>query len=227
MGQLMLVNPKRRKKARKLSAAQRAAGFGGGRRRKRRSRRRATVTAHANPKRRRSGARRRRRLHRNPKGGGRGLIASAKSSLMGSLMPAALGGAGALAVDVAWGFAPIPAGLKSGPAAPLVKIAGAVALGAAVSKFANKRFGQAILAGYLTVTAYSMVKGFIAKMVPTLPLSGGYPYDLGYAQAGAFIPDESGVSAYLGAPEGYDVVADASAPDGMGSYLNGYGDDVS
>lgn len=230
MGQLLLVNPKRRKARkgpRKLSAAQRAAGFGGGTRRKRARRSRASL--HVNPKRKRSS--RRRRLHRNPRrasAGGRGMIGQAKSLLTGNLMPAALGAAGALAVDIAWAAAPVPAQFKTGMPGTIAKIVGAVALGALVGKFANKRFGQAMVAGYLTVTAYDTAKKLVAQMMPALPLSGsGYPYDLGYMQAGQFIPDQSGVGAYLGAPEGYDVVADTAGPDGMGSYLNGYGDDVS
>lgn len=230
MGQLLLVNPKRRKARkgpRKLSAAQRAAGFGGGGKRRKRARR-SRASLHVNPKRRKSSGRRRRRLHRNPRraaAGGRGMIGQAKSLLAGNLMPAALGAAGALGVDIAWAFAPVPAAIKSGPAAPLVKILGAVGLGMLVSKFANRRFGQAMVAGYLTVTAYDMAKKLVAKAIPTLPLAE-YPYDLGYTQAGQFIPDQS-MQAYLGAPEGYAAVDDNSAPDGMGSYLNGYGDDVS
>jgi hypothetical protein len=228
MGQLLLVNPKRRKARkgrRSLSAKQVAAGFGGGGKRRKRARR-SRASLHVNPKRRRGS--KRRRLHRNPRrasAGGRGMIGQAKSLLTGNLMPAAFGAAGALAVDIAWAAAPIPVGIKGGAMAPLVKIAGAVALGALVSKFANKRFGQAMVAGYLTVTAYDMAKKLVAKMVPTLPLSE-YPYDLGYMQTGQFIPDQS-MGAYLGAPEGYGAVDDHAAPDGMGSYLNGYGDDVS
>lgn len=140
-------------------------------------------------------------------------------------MPAAIGGGGALAVDVAWAMLPIPPMIKAGPMAPLVKIGGAVVLGTLVSRFANKQFGQAMVAGYLTVTAYDMIKKIVSRAVPALPLSE-YPYPLGYMQPGQFIPDESGgVSAYLEAPEGYGAVES----EGVGAYLNGndYGDEVS
>jgi len=226
MGHLLLVNPKRRKARRnpkrRLSAKQIAAGFGGGggrKRRKRRSHSRATL--HTNPRKRRSGGRRKRRLHRNPRGAA-GIMGKAKSFLSGQLMPAAFGAAGALAVDIGWALSPLPPSIKAGAAAPLIKIAGAVVLGAAVSKFANKQFGQAMVAGYLTVTAYDMIKKLVARTIPALPLSD-YPYDLGYMQSGPFIPDENGVSAYLAGPEGYNL----TEQDGVGAYMNGWGDDVS
>lgn len=221
MGSLMLVNPKKRrsrrrgtrKNPRKMSAKQRRYF---GRSRKHRS----SHAVRANP--RRHKRRSRRRIHRNPISS-RGVMSGARGFLKGSLLPAVIGGAGALAVDVAWAFAPFPTAVKTGNLAPIAKIAGAVALGYAVTKFGKqKAFGQAMVAGYLTVTAYDMLKKLLARTMPTLPLSE-YPYDLGYASTGGQIPDESGVSAYLSGPEGYGL----TEGDHVGAYMDGYGDDVS
>jgi hypothetical protein len=150
-----------------------------------------------------------------------GLRAAPGAFLREQLMPAAIGGAGALGVDIAWALAPVPANIKTGAFAPLVKIAGAVVLGAIVSRFASKRIGAGVVSGYLTVTAYDFIKGLVSKNLPQIPLAG-YPYDLGFYQAGQFIPGgaQPGMGAYLPGP-------DTPEHDAVGAYLEGYGDEVS
>lgn len=223
MSELMLINPRRKKRARKMSAKQRAY-FGGGRRK-----RRASVSGTANPRRRRSSRRRVRvsgrrnptavkvrRLRRSGRRSGGSLLAGLTNPgalIKNTIIPSAIGGAGALAVDIAWGFAPIPANIKSGPLGPVVKLVGAIVLGGLVGKFAGRAVGEKVASGYITVFAYNMAKNAVQKAMPQLALGG---YDMGYVSAGMQMPDANGVSAYLTS----DVPSN-SAP-GMGAYMNEY-----
>lgn len=78
-------------------------------------------------------------------------------------MPSVVGGAGALALDVAVGMLPLPPALKSGPMAPLVKAAGAVGLGMIASKALGRRTGEQVAAGALTVTVYNVARMMLVK----------------------------------------------------------------
>lgn len=227
MSELMLVNPRRRKRSRRrksshvsvrgrrnpkrrMSALQ-AQYFGKRRKRSgKRSRRRAVTAV-------RAVGRRVRRHARRFASNRSGRMSLAPASLVkNTLIPAALGGAGALIVDVAWGFLPIPATIKTGPMGPIAKAAGAVALGMVASKVAGREMGQRITSGYLTVLAYNLLKGIVTKAMPQLPM-GEYINGLGYIQSGQFMPDAS-VAAYLPAP------TPAQAP--MASHgMAGYGED--
>lgn len=81
----------------------------------------------------------------------------------GTLMPSVVGGAGALALDVAMGMLPLPPALKSGPMAPLVKAAGAVGLGMIAGKALGRRTGEQVAAGALTVTVYNVARMMLVK----------------------------------------------------------------
>ena len=213
MSQLMLVNPKR-KKRRKMSAKQRAyfgkrrttsvSGARNPKRRRSRTRRRASVTVRA---RRNPTARAVRRLRRTGSAKFGGLLPS--NLVKGVLIPAAIGGAGAIVVDLAWGFTPFPANIKTGPLAPLAKIAGAIVVGAVASKVAGKAMGQQITSGYLTVMAYNLMKGMVQKAMPSLPLS---EYSMGYVNPAMMVAPDS-VGAYI---------TDDTPSGTVGAYLNEY-----
>lgn len=82
----------------------------------------------------------------------------------------AIGAAGALGVDIAMAKLPIPANLKTGTFAPVVKGLVGVGLGMAVEKvMKNKRMGQQIALGAITVSLYNTGKTMLA---PTLGLQG-------------------------------------------------------
>lgn len=81
-----------------------------------------------------------------------------------TLIPSAVGGAGALTLDVLLGVLPIPAQFKTGPMAPVVKLAGAVGLGFLASKVAPKRVANQIAAGAITVTLYGVAKQMLVKV---------------------------------------------------------------
>lgn len=150
MAQLMLINPRKRRTRRaKVSANP-----------KRRVHRRSVAhTASRHVSRRRvhrnpmhAMRHHRRRVRRNPIGGG---------GIGAQVMDAAIGGAGAVLVDVVTGYLPIPSSLATGYGPYLVK--GALGLG--MGMFRNrtlKRMG----AGALLVAAYGAIKTATSGMLP-------------------------------------------------------------
>lgn len=125
------------------------------------------------------------------------------SFVKGTLMPSVVGGAGALALDVAMGMLPLPPALKSGPMAPLVKAAGAVGLGVIAGKALGRRTGEQVAAGALTVTVYNVARMMLVKASGgRIPGLSGYvdeyiseyvdygPPQLGYESSGSQVGDD-------------------------------------
>lgn len=84
--------------------------------------------------------------------------------LTNTVVPAAVGVGGALALDVALGALPLPAAVKTGPMAPLVKVAGAVGLGMLAGKFVNRRVGEQVTVGALTIQLYNFAKAQLIQL---------------------------------------------------------------
>lgn len=80
-----------------------------------------------------------------------------------TLMPSVVGGAGALALDVAMGVLPLPPAMKAGPMAPLVKAAGAVGIGMLAGQLMGRRVGEQVAAGGLTVTVYNVARQLLVR----------------------------------------------------------------
>lgn len=208
MEQLLLVNPRKRGKRR---TPKRGAG---GRfvkraakttaRRTRRRRNPAPALAAANPVRRyrrRKAARvvsRRRR--RNPISA-RGFI----GQLTAPLMPAIAGAGGALTLDAAFKFIPLPATLKTGYAGVAARAVTAVGIGMLLSRVLGSKLAGNMTQGALTVLAYNTIKPVAAAAAPNL---------LGYYGAGAVLNDMpsslNGVGEYLSGP----------VPDSLNEYLS-------
>ncbi len=170
MAELLLVNPRRRRRAapkRRTTRRRttRAAAAPAPRRRRRTSR----VRAAAGSVRRRV---RRTRSRINRRGG----------FVRGTMMPAAVGGMGALGVDILLGFLPLPAAIQTGAMRPVVRIAAAIGLGMIASKVANRKLGEQVTAGALTVVLYDTIKGGVRSVMPELPGLSGYP-SLSYVNA--------------------------------------------
>lgn len=128
----------------------------------------------------------------------------AARGFMGStLMPAAMGAAGALGLDILMGFLPIPAVLTTAPAKYLVKGAGAVGLGIAAGYIVAPATAHQLTVGALTVVIHEALKNTLASAMPSLQL--GMLGEFGYVSPG-MIP--SGMQAYLEPPT-------------MGMYLEG------
>ncbi len=167
MAQLMLINPKKRKRRASTSSRKRRAAP-----RRRRSSTRLVTRA------RRTGSRIARRVRRS-----RRSINRPGGFVRGTLAPAAVGGMGALGVDLMLGFLPLPAAVQTGALKPFVRIGAAVALGMIASKIANKRLGEQVTAGALTVVLYDTIKGGVRSVLPDLPGLSGYP-QLSFVNAG-------------------------------------------
>src|SRR4030042_6898277 len=78
-----------------------------------------------NPRKHRRKANKTRRYRRNPSGGRFNMTTFSRNTLM----PSAIGAAGALGLDILMGFLPLPDNLKMGPMRNVVRVVGAVGLG--------------------------------------------------------------------------------------------------
>jgi hypothetical protein len=213
MNGLAIVNPlkKRRTSRRKSSSSRRKvkrnpiANLGGFAKKRRTSRRKSSARAAPSSARRRTHRRR-----RSSPGGAIGrtfsrVTNSGVSGLLNSAAPAAVGAGAALAIDLAWGYVPIPDSLKTGPLAPVTRIAAAVAIGMLVRAALGKKFGNEAMAGALTVTVFDIAKGYL-KNNTNLPLSyyGGRVPALSYNSRGLgyYAPDRGYASDDTIDPEG-------------------------
>lgn len=179
MSEVLLVNPRRRrrttrKKARRRPARRRAsarrrnpigpyARKTNPRRRRRPARRRRASRLGmyvANPRRRSS---RRRRYRRNPM--------TVKGILNGMVIPAAQAGAGAVLLDVAWGYVPIPDNIKNGALRHVAKGIGAIALGWGIGQVASKKMGDTMAMGALTVTFHAAFRELTQQFLPNVNLA--------------------------------------------------------
>jgi hypothetical protein len=204
-----------KKRRRKMSAKQ--AKFFGPKRKRRVRRARAKVSA---PRKRRRAARstakrvassagytqgpgriRRRKLNPRRRVARRSNPRFNLSGITSQLVPAAYGAGGALALDLALGYIPLPAMLKTGYARHATRIVGALGIGWLAGKFLRGK-SQAIGAGALTVAMYGLFKDVALQFAP------------------------AAISAKLGEYEeitvqGYDDPAEGTA--GVGAYLSGDG----
>jgi hypothetical protein len=182
--ELLLVNP-RRKTRRKTTTKKRT--------RKNPATKRATTATRrvrSNPR------RSRRRIKRNPTG-----------NIVNELMTAGTGAAGAIGIDLAFAYMPIPEQFKTGVTGTAAKMATAVGAGMILrqTKVVKKAMSDKLVAGSLTVLAYDLVKSQLQQFAPDLPLGeymsmgGGsvLPYaqpntPLGYTNAAMGVPMSMG-----------------------------------
>lgn len=122
------------------------------------------------------------------------------SGITSQLAPAAYGAAGALGLDLALGYIPLPDMLKTGYPRHAVRIVGALGIGWLASKFLKSR-GHAVGAGALTVAMYGLFRDVALQFAPAAISSKLGEYE------------EITVS-------GYDDPA-AALTEGTGAYLNG------
>jgi hypothetical protein len=171
--ELLLVNPKRRT------------------RRKTTTKRRTTTAARKRVRRNPVTTRRKtRRIRRNPR----------SSGIVGELMTAGTGAAGAIALDLGFAYLPLPEQYKTGTMGTLAKMATAVAAGMVMkqTKIVKKPMADKIVGGALMVQAYSLIKSQLQQAAPQLPLgeymgmAGALPYaqstSLGYTNAAMGVP---------------------------------------
>lgn len=112
--------------------------------------------------------RRRHRRHRNP---------ISLSGVKSAIVPAAIGAAGGLAVDVAYNYLSpyLPTSLTGSQyMVSAVKIAAAFGIGMAARKFLGSEKGNAVMAGALTVQIYNLASFALAGTVPGIAGLGAY-----------------------------------------------------
>lgn len=137
----------------------------------------------------------------NPHGRGRGMLASALSTLKDG----AVGAVGALGVDIAYGYAKgfLPAPLQAGYGRTASKLALAVLGGIVTDKVFRGR-GKQVAVGSATVTLHEAFKDLSNQFAPTLPVgayedvSGYDPAQLVDNRTGAYMP----TGAYMRQPAG-------------------------
>jgi hypothetical protein len=197
---LIATNPRRRK--RKLSTKQRAAALRNLRKARAARKRGGPSKRRRNPARPASRSvvryrtRRAPRVRRNP--ARRRLFPAGLVDRQ--LMPALIGGGGAVVNDVTYNFLlnMIPAGtggimleqFRTGYARHVGKAASALLLAWGAGFVLARRTADQLGAGALTVVGYNVVRDVMAQVAPTLPLGwydgmGAYIPSLGYAGAGA------------------------------------------
>lgn len=164
--QLLLINPRRRKRRKNPRGKRRARRAAGGfriRRRRVKNPRSHKRRRHRNPRRHHA-----RRRHRNP---------VSLSGIKGVLLPAAMGAAGGLALDVAWNYLSpyVPASISASPyMVAAAKIAAAFGIGLVARKFLGRDKGNAVMAGAVTIQVYSLAAFALAGTVPGLSGLGAY-----------------------------------------------------
>ena len=107
------------------------------------------------------------KYRRNP------LPSRAKGIVAENIKPAAIGAAGALALDVIVAKLPIPAALKTGPANYAARAVGAIALGMLAEKVGKLKHDTAVslARGGLTVVLHDAGKAVMRAQFPSLALA--------------------------------------------------------
>lgn len=172
-------------------------------------------TKKAKPRRRASTGKRRAVWRRNPR------MPAAIGGLVNQLVPAAIGGGGALAIDIAIGNIPhIPEGWKVGWQRTALRVALAVGMGYALRYVPTikKQTADQMTAGALTVIAYDAIKGMVQQQFPALTL-GAYRYE---GDLSAYQP--VGYSALPTMPriEAAGAIAANGAAEGNGNGMGAY-----
>jgi hypothetical protein len=158
-------------------------------------------------RRRKINPRRHSRRHQNPR--------LSVAGITSQLTNGAFGAAGALAVDVALGYIPLPAMLKAGYPKHAVRIGGALAIGWLASKFARNR-AQAIGSGAMAIAVYGLLKDVVVQFAPNVKGLGDYEEVVVNGGVGDYFDSASPLAAYLTDQSGSDVGAGAYMGDGVG-----------
>ena len=198
MSEILLVNPRRRRRTTKKRAT-----------RKRPAKRR--VTRRRNPVKRRVTRRRRRR---NP-------VGLSANKIQGQLRTAATGAIGAIGLDIALAYIPLPAAISGGVIGKVAKAAGAIALGVVANKLGvNANTANRMAEGALTVQLHGIGKELLTQFAPGVALSAYVDDGLGYVGSGwnpsaAYLEDQMngwnapGNLGPVGMPAGMDAYVSA------------------
>lgn len=203
MSEILLVNPKKRRKKRRKKVARKKTAVRRRRRRNPVARKRTT---------------RRRRRRSNPNLSMRGITQHVQTASTGAL--------GALGLDIALAYIPLPAQITGGIVGKVTKMVGAVALGVVANRFLGVKAVTAnrMTEGALTVQLHGIGRELLGQFAPGVALSAYMQDDgLGYYGSGwnpNVVDDPDG-----GSPLGTylpDISADGIGMDahGLGAYVD-------
>lgn len=122
------------------------------------------------------------------------------SGITALAVPAGIGAASAVALDVALAYLPLPAAVQTGWGNMLAKIGLAIGAGFAIGHFTSRRTGALVAGGALTVYGYEALKMALAPTLGTSVkgLSGLADFaDYSSVGVGAYLPARQGVGAYM------------------------------
>jgi hypothetical protein len=163
---------------------------------------------------------RHRKLHRNPRRArrSRGGTVGVKGFMGHTVIPAAVGATGAVALDVALGFLPIPDTFKTGMMKPVIGLLGALGMGMIAAMVVGRRQGAAVALGGATVVMYNTIKPIIQSAAPNVPMAGlgAYP-SLEFYAAGS---PAGTVGVYQRQLTRNPTVANRTTAGNMGMYVN-------
>ena len=168
------------------TAAQKAAS--------RRNIKKAQAARRRSPRRRTRKTKRRRNTypaaHRARRSNPRRRLPTVQGIINDQVIPAAVGGAGAVLNDVIVNMLPLPANFKSGWMRHISKAVGAIAIGYLGGMVLAKKTADQLGAGAMTVVGYNVVRDLAAQFMPQLALGEYLPMGeyldpaLGYYGAG-------------------------------------------
>lgn len=160
-----------------------------------------------------------------------GRRAFSQANITNVVRAAGAGAAGAIALDIALGFVPLPANLKGGIMGDVTKAVGAIAIGALanMTKFVSSTTARDMTVGAMTVQFTGIGRKLLGQFAPGIALSAyqndDYDSMLGYGGSG-WNPEDAldwngGMSAY-NVGEDFAIAAPGDAQPGLGAYLSGY-----
>jgi len=162
----------------------------------------------------------RRRRRRNPRGRGFGGIRTMLSPMgiaKGVIIPAGIGGLGAIGLDIALAYLPVPDTLKTGLPATITKLLAAIGLGWGLGKVIGNEKGKLITLGAVTVMGYQFLRDQAKTALPNVKGLGGYADYVDYS----LTQDRGGVGAYMAPRLGFISPAPmVGAGSGMGAYMS-------
>ncbi len=205
--------PAQKRATRRLVAMNRRRRNPNNNRRRAPARRRPTMRTYvANPRRRRKARR------RNPSGG----RMTMRNVMNRNVVPAFQGAAGGLALDVMWGYLPIPVQFKTGMMRHIIKGGGAIVMGMIAQNLVRPGTAHALTNGALTTVMHAAMRETVAQFMPNVPL-GEYMEGMGYYSAGQITSPQMGQVPY-GTP--LTPMGEYMTDDNMGYYETGVEGDM-
>lgn len=140
-----------------------------------------------------------------------------RSVMNQNIIPAMQGGAGALGMDILYGYLPIPATMKVGMMRHIIKGGAVIGFGMFAGQFMRPTTAHNMVTGALTVIMHTAMRETMAQFMPNIPLGeyesmGQVPYGTPMSPMGAYVEPQG---------MGYYNAGQVASPqyNGMGEYM--------